>query len=251
VVNADDPYGRRLLEAAAIPMLPFSLTQAADLDVGARASTFTWEDCRVRLPLGGRFNVANALAAAAVGRALGVPARVVAEGLSSAEPVPGRFEAVDEGQPFSVVVDYAHTPDGLERVLVTARESAGANGRVIVVFGCGGDRDPGKRAPMGEAASRLADLAVLTSDNPRSEDPRAIIADVSLGVRRPEVLVVEPDRRRAIALALGEAGPGDVVVVAGKGHEGGQVIGERVLPFDDRDVARAELALRIGRGGAT
>jgi UDP-N-acetylmuramoyl-L-alanyl-D-glutamate--2,6-diaminopimelate ligase len=246
VVNADDPWGRRLLAGTAIPTRPFSLDDAAGLDVGV-ITTFRWEGHPVRLHLGGVFNAANALAAATAARELGVDGATVADGLSSIPSVPGRFEVVDAGQPFTVVVDYAHSPDSLEQVLVASRREATAgDGRVVVVFGCGGDRDRGKRPAMGEVATRLSDLAVLTSDNPRSEDPLAIIAQVQAGVTRPDVLVVEPDRRAAIALALAEARPGDVVVVAGKGHEATQVTGDRVVAFDDRAVVRAELG-RVAR----
>jgi UDP-N-acetylmuramoyl-L-alanyl-D-glutamate--2,6-diaminopimelate ligase len=245
VLNADDPWGRRLLDTVAVPTRAFSLDDAVDLDVGARTSTFRWHGRPVRLRLGGAFNVANALAAATAAQELGADAASVAEGLSSVVSVPGRFEDVDAGQPFTVVVDYAHTPASLEHVLVAARRVSG-NGtgptRVLVVFGCGGDRDRTKRPAMGEAAARLADVAVLTSDNPRGEDPLAIIAEVRAGARRPEALVVEPDRRAAIALALGRARAGDVVVVAGKGHEAVQVTGDLAVPFDDRVVVREELA---------
>ena len=239
VVNADDTGGRRLLDRARLPTRPFSLQDAADLQVGPLASTFRWEGQRVRLKLGGRFNVVNALAAAAAARELGVAPADVARGLSSATPVPGRFESVDGGQPFAVVVDYAHTPAGLEEVLQAAAEAG--EGRVLLVFGCGGDRDRAKRPEMGEVATRLADLAVLTSDNPRGEDPLAIIEGVRSGVARAEVLRVEPDRRAAIALALAAAAPGDVVVIAGKGHETEQRFAGHGVPFDDRVVARQEL----------
>ena len=257
VVNADDPWGRRLIEAIAVPTRPFTLADAVGLDVGPVSSTFRWEGQLVRLRLGGTFNVSNALAAATAARELGAGPAAVAEGLSSVASVPGRFETVEAGQPFTVVVDYAHTPASLEHVLLAARHAArgpaegiddktaegaaGETGRVLVVFGCGGDRDRDKRPAMGEAATRLADLAVLTSDNPRSEDPLAIIESVRAGAVRPEVLVVEPDRRAAIALALDRARPGDVVVVAGKGHETTQVTGDSIMPFDDRAVVRAEL----------
>ncbi len=243
VVNADDPWGRRLLESRAVPTRPFSLADAAGLAIGPDGARFEWDGHPVRLRPGATFNVANALAAATAARELGVPAASVAEGLSSAGPVPGRFEAVDRGQGFAVVVDYAHTPAGLEACLLAARQLAGSGGasgppgRVIVVFGCGGDRDKAKRPLMGDVATRLADVAVLTSDNPRSEDPLAIIDAVVAGARRPEALVVEPDRRSAIALAFDDARAGDVVVIAGKGHETTQTVGDRVLPFDDRVVA--------------
>ena len=236
VINADDPWGRRLLESASLPTRPFGLADAVGLEVDRRGSSFTWQGQPVRLRLAGVVNVANALAAAAAARELGVDAAAVAEGLSALEAVRGRYEPVDRGQPFSVLVDYAHTPDALERALAGARQMAG-EGRVLVVFGCGGERDRAKRPLMGEVAARLADVAVLTNDNPRSEDPAAIIEEVRAGA---EGLVVEPDRRAAIALAFERARPGDVVVLAGKGHEATQVIGGDGRPFDDRAVA-AEL----------
>jgi UDP-N-acetylmuramoyl-L-alanyl-D-glutamate--2,6-diaminopimelate ligase len=236
VVNADDPWGRRLVESARLPTRTFSMAEAVDLHVDRSGSTFVWEGETVRLRLVGTVNVANALAAAAVARELGVAPPAVAKGLSSLTSVAGRNEPVERGQPFTVLVDYAHTPAALELALDGARRMA-ADNRVLVVFGCGGDRDRGKRPTMGEVATRLADLAVLTSDNPRSEDPQAIIDEVRAGIDRTEVLVVEPDRRAAIAAALDAARPGDVVVLAGKGHETTQVIGGDVLPFDDRAVA--------------
>ena len=244
VINADDPWGRRLLERAALPTRPFSLAEAVDLRLERTGSSFRWEGEPVRLRLAGEVNVANALAAAAAARELGVGPPAVAAGLSNLASVTGRNEPVERGQPFTVLVDYAHTPDALERALAGARAIAGG-GRVLVVFGCGGDRDRAKRPVMGEVATRLADVAVLTSDNPRNEDPAAIIDQIRAGVRRTEALVVEPDRRAAIAHALGRAGPGDVVVLAGKGHESTQVIGSRTLPFDDRAVA-AELLGALG-----
>ena len=197
----------------------------------------------MRLPLGGRVNVANALAAATAAHELGVGALDIARGLSSADPVPGRFEAVDAGQPFAVIVDYAHTPDGLEQLLRSVRETV--RGRVLVVFGAGGDRDREKRPAMGEVATRLADEAVLTSDNPRSEDPSQIIDAVRAGAGDAGVLHLEPDRRAAISYALGRAVGGDVVVIAGKGHERKQQFADRVVAFDDRGVAREELE-RLG-----
>ena len=245
VVNADDPYGRRLLRTAPVPLRPYSLADADDLRVGPDATTFCWEGRPVNLALGGRFNAANAICAATVARELGVGADAVAAGLSSITSVPGRYERVDAGQPFAVVVDYAHTPDALAEVLRAARESAPA-GRVTVVFGCGGDRDRTKRPLMGEVATTLADMAVLTSDNPRSEDPIAVIEDVRAGVRAEERLRVEPDRQAAIDLAVGQAQDGDVVVIAGKGHETDQAFADRVVPFDDRQAARRALAARSG-----
>ncbi len=194
----------------------------------------------VRTELPGHFNVANALGAIAAATALGVEPEVAATGLAQASAPPGRFEPVDEGQEFAVVVDYAHTPDSLENVLRAARRLTG--GRLIAVFGAGGDRDRDKRPKMGRAAAELADLAIVTSDNPRSEDPGAIVAEILTGTEGGAEVEVEPDRRAAIALALGRAEPGDTVVIAGKGHEQGQELENgRKVPFDDREVARVEL----------
>ncbi|HEX2040421.1 MAG TPA: UDP-N-acetylmuramoyl-L-alanyl-D-glutamate--2,6-diaminopimelate ligase [Acidimicrobiales bacterium] len=223
VANADDPWGRRLLAEAPIEMRPFRGDDVKD----------------VRLRLGGSFNRENAACAAAVAEVLGVPRHVVVAGLEAVESVPGRFERVDAGQPFAVVVDYAHTPDALAQVLAAAREEAA--GRVVVVFGCGGDRDRAKRPLMGRVAVEGGDLAILTDDNPRSEDAADIRAAVLAGVPHGRSVMVEPDRRAAIRLAVREAGAGDVVVIAGKGHETGQTFGTTTLPFDDRVVAREEL----------
>jgi UDP-N-acetylmuramoyl-L-alanyl-D-glutamate--2,6-diaminopimelate ligase len=245
VCNLDDPYGRLLVDAARIPTVGYSLADAEDLELGPSGSRFRWRGADVELPLAGRFNVSNALAVATVAAELGLEPAEVARGLAGGAPVPGRFERVDVGQGFLAVVDYAHTPDGLEQLLRSARELVA--GRVIVVFGAGGDRDRSKRAPMGEVASRLADVVVLTTDNPRSEAPAAIISEVRRGMEDDVDLRVEPDRRAAIALAVAEAADGDVVVVAGKGHETTQVIGDDVRPFDDRAELRA--ALGAGRGG--
>jgi UDP-N-acetylmuramoyl-L-alanyl-D-glutamate--2,6-diaminopimelate ligase len=226
-VNVGDEWGRRL--AAELPeALTFGFADDAELRPEHLAG--------IDLKLQGRFNVENALAAAAAARLLGVGDEAIAAGLATVPGVPGRFESVDEGQPFAVIVDYAHKPGALENVLRTARELAG--GRVICVFGCGGDRDRGKRPLMGRIALELADRAILTSDNPRSEDPQAIIAEVLAGA--PD-LEVEPDRARAIAAAIHGAEPGDVVLIAGKGHEQGQEIDGVVHPFDDREVAREVL----------
>jgi UDP-N-acetylmuramoyl-L-alanyl-D-glutamate--2,6-diaminopimelate ligase len=219
VINVGDEYGARL--AAQIP----------------DAATFHPEGelAGIELKLRGRFNRENALAAAAAARALGVDQDVIKRGIESVERVPGRFDAVDEGQPFTVLVDYAHTPGALESALESARELA--RGRVICVFGAGGDRDRAKRPLMGQVVAELADVALVTSDNPRSEDPGAIATDVVDGLD----LDVELDRRRAIERALEQAREGDVVVIAGKGHEQGQEIDGRKLPFDDREVAREAL----------
>ncbi|HEY2813331.1 MAG TPA: UDP-N-acetylmuramoyl-L-alanyl-D-glutamate--2,6-diaminopimelate ligase [Acidimicrobiales bacterium] len=239
VVNVDDPWGQKLAARLELPWEPYSLDDASEVTTEAHESRCVWDGVELRVPLGGRFNLSNAIAAAVTARALGVDHGAIAEGLAGAGPVPGRFETVDAGQPFTVIVDYAHTPDGLERVLEAARELAGPNA-VVVVFGSGGDRDPSKRAPMGEVASRLADRVVLTSDNPRGEDPGAIMEAVRQGINEPSSVLTEPDRRLAIEAALAGARPGDVVVIAGKGHETTQTVGDDVRPFDDRVVA-AEL----------
>ena len=219
VVNVADEYGARI--AAEVPdTIPFH--PAADLG-------------DVRLKLGGAFNVANANAAAAAARAFGLDELAIKQGIEAVDRVPGRFELIDEGQPFAVLVDYAHTPGALETVLLAARELA--RGRVICVFGAGGDRDRAKRPLMGKVVKALSDIALVTSDNPRSEDPAAIAAEVVDGLD----LEVELDRGRAIERALDTAREGDVVVIAGKGHEHGQEIAGRKIPFDDAEVAREAL----------
>ena len=248
VVNLDDPRGRWLFEQATVPTEGYSVADVTDLEVGVASSRFTWRGQSVHLPFGGRFNVSNALAAATAAARLGIGLDAIAEGLGRAPRVPGRFEAIEEGQPFSVLVDYSHKPGALASALGSAREAVGS-GRLLLVFGAGGDRDASKRPQMGEVASRLADRVLLTSDNPRGEDPLAIIDAVRSGMTRTDGLTVEPDRAAAIAQAIGEAAPGDVVVIAGKGHETVQVVGDQQLPFDDRTVARDVLrALRGERG---
>jgi UDP-N-acetylmuramoyl-L-alanyl-D-glutamate--2,6-diaminopimelate ligase len=195
----------------------------------------------IDLKLRGRFNVENALGALAASRLLGIDDEATARGLEAVRGVPGRFESVVEGQPFEVIVDYSHKPEALESVLRTARDLA--SGRVICVFGCGGDRDRGKRPLMGRIASELADIAIVTSDNPRSEDPRAIIDEILAGVTGE--VEVEPDRAAAIEHAISAADEGDVVLIAGKGHEQGQEFADRTIPFDDREVAR-DVLRRLG-----
>jgi UDP-N-acetylmuramoyl-L-alanyl-D-glutamate--2,6-diaminopimelate ligase len=201
--------------------------------------TFRVGNLEVTSPLRGAFNASNCLAVIATSRVLGIDDGSIRGGLGSAGQVPGRMEPIEAGQRFLAVVDYAHTPDSIRIVLAAARPLA--TGRVIVVFGCGGDRDRAKRSLMGAAATEGADLTVITTDNPRSEDPSAIIAEVEQGATGGSSYVVEPDRRAAIRFALREAGPGDVVVVAGRGHEPTQDIGGVSLPFDDRVVVREEL----------
>jgi UDP-N-acetylmuramoyl-L-alanyl-D-glutamate--2,6-diaminopimelate ligase len=259
VINVDDPYGERLLvelqRAGGPELVSFSASghladlTAHDVEFDAGGTRFTLHGRgrarRLHLRLPGHFNVENALAALASVLVLGVDLDLAVAALAEAELVPGRMEPVDGGQDFGVVVDYAHTPDSLENVLRTARRLT--DGTLICAFGCGGDRDPLKRPLMGRAGAELADVAIVTSDNPRSEDPDAIIEQVLAGVPddRRDVVVVEPDRRRAIALALDRARPGDLVVIAGKGHEQGQELeGGRKVPFDDRAVAGEELASR-------
>jgi UDP-N-acetylmuramoyl-L-alanyl-D-glutamate--2,6-diaminopimelate ligase len=257
VINVDDPYGARL--ASRLPgAITFALQRdadyrAVDVQTGLGGSSFRVlapdTTISLRSPLTGRFNVANVLGALAAARALGVQLDGAVQAIAGAGQVPGRFQSVDEGQPFAVLVDYAHTPDSLRNVLVAARELTA--GRVHVAFGCGGDRDRGKRPLMGQIATALADRVVITSDNPRSEDPEAIIAEIVAGAGPGAH--VEVDRRRAIAEALAGAAPGDVVVIAGKGHEQGQEIAGGVkLPFDDVAVARELLrgaALSAGARG--
>jgi UDP-N-acetylmuramoyl-L-alanyl-D-glutamate--2,6-diaminopimelate ligase len=238
VINADDERGRQLAAQVTVPVRLFSMRDASDIVLDARSATFTWHGQRIRLPLGGAFSVANGLAAATAALAYGIDPKTIAEGLSAAAPVPGRFEPVDAGQSFGVIVDYAHTPDGLRVALEAARGVT--HGRLMVVFGCGGDRDATKRPLMGEIAQKHADFVVLTSDNPRGESPAAIISDVVRGFPTGSTgdYVVELDRRAAIAFAFAMAASGDVVVIAGKGHEATQTIGTEVRPFDDRVVAR-------------
>ncbi|MBI4610408.1 MAG: UDP-N-acetylmuramoyl-L-alanyl-D-glutamate--2,6-diaminopimelate ligase [Candidatus Rokubacteria bacterium] len=255
VINADDPAGASMVAGFALPTLTFGLGSAAHVRAVRFATTLEGTEleiqtprgaCALRSPLIGEPNVMNLLAACAVGVALGLDPGSVARSLAGVRAVPGRFERVEVGQPFLVVVDYAHTPDALERVLFTARRLT--PGRLGVVFGCGGDRDRGKRPRMGEIAARLADRAWITSDNPRSEPPQAIIDQILVGVRRawpdPGRYATIRDRRAAIQDALAWARPGDTVVIAGKGHETYQLIGSEVLPFDDRAVARQILEAR-------
>jgi UDP-N-acetylmuramoyl-L-alanyl-D-glutamate--2,6-diaminopimelate ligase len=243
VVNHDSSEGRGLV--GRIPTVTFGIDAGADLLATEVRSTpegisFRVEGVTVRSSLRGLFNVENCLAALATARTLGLDLEVAASAIGSVHGVPGRVEAVEAGQDFLVLIDYAHKPDGIEKVLRTARGLT--DGRVIVVMGCGGDRDRLKRPLMGLAATSHADLTIITSDNPRSEDPLAIIAEIVPGAREGGGdYVVEPDRRAAIRLAVSAAGPSDVVVVAGKGHEPYQELAERTIPFDDRTVAAEEL----------
>jgi UDP-N-acetylmuramoyl-L-alanyl-D-glutamate--2,6-diaminopimelate ligase len=245
-VCVDDEWGRRLAadldDAHRAPLVTFGLADGAEvradqLQLGAQGSRFTAAGIEIETSLRGRFNVVNILGAVAAGLLLDVDEDEIAEGIAGVTGVPGRFEAIDEGQPFAVIVDYAHTPDSLATALDTARGLT--SGRVLVVFGAGGDRDRGKRPLMGRVAADHSDIAIVTSDNPRSEDPLAIIEDVLQGTGLD--VEIDPDRRSAIARAISLAEDGDVVLIAGKGHEQGQDIAGVVTPFDDRDAARDAL----------
>jgi UDP-N-acetylmuramoyl-L-alanyl-D-glutamate--2,6-diaminopimelate ligase len=243
VVNLDSPHGRLLADAATVPTDGYSLDEVEELQLSVDGSTFQWMGHQISLPLGGLFNVSNALGAAHAARVLGVDDATIAEGLSLPLVVEGRFERVDAGQPFAIIVDYAHTPDGLEQLLRAAGEIV--EGRVIAVFGCGGDRDPSKRSMMGETAAQRADSVIITADNSRSESTDQIIASIVEGVQRvssprASSIIVEPDRRTAISMALRSAASGDIVLLAGKGHETVQISGESTTPFDDRLVAFEE-----------
>jgi UDP-N-acetylmuramoyl-L-alanyl-D-glutamate--2,6-diaminopimelate ligase len=259
VVHLDGPWGRALRDRAEVPVTTFGTDDDADhrvvdvrTDVTGGHATVVGPDGRrieVRTGLLGAFNVDNAVGAVLAAEAAGIPLEAAVAGVAAATGPPGRVERVDVGQDHTVLVDYAHTPDALTQLIASVRAVLDGEGRVHVVIGCGGDRDRGKRPAMG-AAAVTADVAVLTSDNPRSEDPLAILAAVEAGARdalasgAEATLVVEPDRRAAIARALAGASAGDVVLVAGKGHETGQELGDRTLPFDDREVVRDLLTSR-------
>lgn len=248
VIDIDDPYGAELAEslgaAWTVGRSSAASIRAHDENPLADATEFTLVmpegSTRLVLPLAGAYNVSNALVAAGSGLALGLGLDEIVDGLASAPQVPGRLERIDEGQPFTVLVDYAHTPDSLAKAIAAVR--AVTPGRVITVFGCGGDRDPEKRPLMGAAAGAGSDIVVVTSDNPRSEDPVGIILSIEDGLRTTAAEhTAEVDRRSAIATALGFARPGDAVLIAGKGHEDYQIFADRTIHFDDREVAREEL----------
>jgi len=265
VVNADDPWGQQLLRKARIPMVAVHRGDASAIVLRAGHTEFRWRGQQVSTPLTGAVNVDNALLAAEAALTLGLEPAEIAEALSAVSPPPGRLQVIAapsavvggtaDAPPFTVLVDYAHTPAGLEVVLGEARGLASDGGRVLVVFGCGGNRDRAKRPKMGHAASVLSDMAVLTSDNPRDEVPLAIIEQVLDGVdpgaREKGAFVVEPDRRLAIRWVLEEARAGDVVIIAGKGHETYQEVGGRRLPFDDVVEARRALSARFPADPAT
>jgi UDP-N-acetylmuramoyl-L-alanyl-D-glutamate--2,6-diaminopimelate ligase len=256
VVNVDDPYGKQLLGLAR-RTLTYGLGNGADVTAQKFALAFSGLEftaqtpagkIEVRSPLVGRINVYNILAAIGAGIGLGLATGTIEEGIRRLEQVPGRFARIDEGQGFLVVVDYAHTDDALRNLIQTARELV-KTGRIITLFGCGGERDRTKRPLMGEAAGSLSDRVVLTSDNPRGEDPLRIINDAVVGLQKVNAnYVVEPDRGRAIELAMEEAKEGDIVLLAGKGHETYQILREETIEFDDHEVARAAIRKRVAGG---
>ena len=257
VVNIDDPIAAKLLRRVSVPVVTYGRQSSAQVrflgmepeEGGMRLKVQTPAgELRIDAQLSGMFNCYNILAAMAAGVALEIDPESIARGIEAVDHVPGRFEQVRSGQGFQVIVDYAHTPDGLETVLQTARELT--QDRLICLFGCGGDRDRGKRPLMGRIAAELADLVYLTSDNPRSEEPEQIIDEIAAGVGVGCETRIFADRRQAIEEALAGASPGDVVVIAGKGHEPEQILGDRVIPFDDRQVARQVLeGLAVGPVG--
>jgi UDP-N-acetylmuramoyl-L-alanyl-D-glutamate--2,6-diaminopimelate ligase len=253
VVNRDDAFADHILSVSrGANTLTFGESVASDIRPLSTGMTPFYSDVALatpagemafRLPIPGRYNIYNAMAAAGIGLACGFPADVIVRGLETVGTVKGRYETVNEGQPFAVIVDYAHTPDALERILRSAREIT--PGHLIAVFGCGGDRDRGKRPIMGGIASREADLAIVTSDNPRTEDPEAIIADILEGIENRNTCEVLPDREEAIRRALEASHPGDTVVIAGKGHEDYQIIGTERRHFDDSETARRILRTMV------
>lgn len=263
VINKDDPVGQDWLENSPSETLSFGVQPGADIvaeNVEVQLSGLHFRvstpkgALEVRSSLGGEFNMSNLLAAIAAALTLDIDLAVIEEGIEACRAVPGRFELIDEGQPFTVIVDYAHTDDALRNLVEAARtlrRRSKTPGRILTIFGCGGDRDRTKRPAMGEIAGRLSDLVILTSDNPRSEDPLNIINDVRVGLGRVEsTYEIEPDRAEAIRLAVSQGSSGDIVLIAGKGHETTQTIGEQVIPFDDREVARGVLR-ELGYGASS
>ena len=236
VVNYDDVYGRLIADTNEIQCVPFSVHDVQNISATASSHEFSWKTHHVKVNVGGKFNISNSLAAVTAAVQLGVSETDIVVGLAAAETVPGRFEQVRSSTGFDVVIDYAHTPDALQRVLLAAREVVGTKQQVVVVFGCGGDRDSEKRPLMGAIAAKFADCVVVTSDNPRSESPATITQNIIDGVgtlNANTIIATEIDRRLAIQFALKSARSGDIVVIAGKGHEKTKTIGNDVLPFDD------------------
>jgi UDP-N-acetylmuramoyl-L-alanyl-D-glutamate--2,6-diaminopimelate ligase len=252
VLNTDDAYGKRLAVLAK-HAVSYGLESAADITTKKFQLTFSGLSFTAQTPRGkvqvssrlvGRINVYNILAAIGATQALGLSNETIEAGIRNLESVSGRFQRIDCGQPFFVVVDYAHTDDALESLIRTARE-LNPKGRIITLFGCGGGKDRTKRPVMGEAAGRLSDLTILANDNPKHEDPLKIISDIVVGLQKTNgKYVIEPDRDKAIALAMDQARPGDIVLLAGKGHENYQILADRTLEFDDREQARRALAER-------
>lgn len=246
VINRDDVHGSLLLDVISkdkeVRCESFGMSDAKDIHADASKISFDWQGQKIDSLMGGYFNVMNALAAATAAAKLGVTVSDIAKGLAAASAVPGRFESVSEGQLFSVVVDYAHTPEALQNVLLAGRKIVGKDAQVILVFGCGGGRDQLKRPKMGDIASQFADLVYVTSDNPRHEDARTIAQEVLQGVSSVSSVMsrvtIELDRRLAIGAAFGSAKPGDIVIIAGKGHEATQTIGADETPFSDVQVSR-------------
>jgi UDP-N-acetylmuramoyl-L-alanyl-D-glutamate--2,6-diaminopimelate ligase len=247
VVNIDDPHGLMIFDTTDVPVNSFGLSDVTDVVVSARSSQFQWHDNMFRVPIGGAFTVMNLLAAVTVVNILGYSPSDIARACQNVQPIRGRFELVVGTNDFDVVVDYAHTPEGLEELLKTARTLT--QGRLIVVFGCGGDRDRAKRPMMGQLAAGLADVVIVTSDNPRNEDPQVIIDEISAGITAPRAAVHHIlDRRDAIHDAIHRARRGDIVVIAGKGHETTQEIAGVKAEFDDVQVAKSAL---LSVNGAT
>jgi UDP-N-acetylmuramoyl-L-alanyl-D-glutamate--2,6-diaminopimelate ligase len=241
VINRDDVHGQQLLDVLGASAVAFGLSDATDVVVGPDSVRFTWSGVAMHLPMGGTFNLANALGAATAARELGIGIDATADGLSSMRPVRGRLEPVANDRGIVVLVDYAHTADALDRVLTSVRTSMGSQGKLTVVFGCGGDRDASKRGPMGAVASQLADRVILTADNSRSEDTSSIIDQIMAGISAKNLAAPVTqilDREEAIAEAIAASVRGDVVVIAGKGHETTQEIAGLVTEFDDAAVAR-------------
>ena len=244
VANRDDPHGQLLLDVGLIPMVAFSQSDVSDVTIRVDSVSFRWKNNVIELPMGGGFTLMNALAAVTACDQLGVSVEAMIDGCANLGLIPGRFQSVPNALGFSVVVDYAHTPDGLQQVIASAR--AVCSGKLIVLFGCGGDRDAGKRPLMG-AAAQEADIVFVTSDNPRGEDPAQIVEQVAAGISRESCDVhIEIDRARAIASAISMAGRGDIVVIAGKGHEATQEVAGVHYPFNDVDVAKSALLQKKG-----
>ncbi len=240
IINRDDVHGQLLLDTTEINTVSFGLDDVKNIDVTATSHSYVWRKKTVHVPVGGKFNVSNSLAAATVAASLGVDIIDIISGLAATGTVAGRFQSISNGAPFDVIVDYAHTPDALQRLLDTTREIITPGGKIILVFGCGGNRDKAKRPLMGAIAEAHADCVIVTSDNPRSEEPMDIAHEIISGIKHVEhrsAVIVELDRRSAIELAFMTARKGDVVIIAGKGHETTQTIGNQVLPFNDAQVA--------------